>query len=296
MSKRSWLLSLLTLAGLWSISLPVAGQALLPHTVQPDFEQLEQQGQALAREAAQLTRFQRFDLALPRAELAVQLAPESFQAWFVLGTLYSREDAKMGQAIAALEKARTLEPQQPGILFALGSAYFQNGDYQRALQRLQAGLELEPDSASALFNLGNTYLRLERYDEAVTAYNEAFDLEEDFWPAINNIGLIEYERGNVDQAISNWEQALRIEGESPQSAEPQLAVAVALYVRGQQQQAIALAQSALRQDRRYADLEFLEENLWGEQLLSDTRELLAVPQMREFLAKLQVTEPEQEEQ
>jgi hypothetical protein len=38
--------------------------------------------------------------------------------------------------------------------------------------------------------------------------------------------------------------------------------------------------SALRIDSRYADLDFLKENLWGDRLLTDTKKFLELPQIK----------------
>lgn len=83
-NRNSWL-SFLLVFGLWGAASPALGQALVPYTPQLDATQLEQQGLSLAQEAAQLAQFQQFEMALPRARLATQLAPKSYQSWFLLG-------------------------------------------------------------------------------------------------------------------------------------------------------------------------------------------------------------------
>ena len=135
-----------------------------------------------------------------------------------------------------------------------------------------------------MFDLGNTYLKLDKFSKAISAYEKAFDREKTFWPAINNVGLVEYEQGNIDKAIKKWEQALSIDG---QQAEPQLALAVALHNQGETKKGIELGEAALALDNRYADLEFLRENLWGENLLEDTKAFLATPQMQAVVSRYQ---------
>lgn len=109
-----------------------------------------------------------------------------------------------------------------------------------------------------------------------------------FWPAINNIGLIEYEQGDVEAALKQWQSALAIE---KQAAEPLLAMAVALYSRGQQERALKMGEAALRIDSRYGDLDFLKQNLWGDRLLADTMKFLAHPRIQ---AALQASPPPSE--
>ncbi len=288
MPKRNWLFSLLAVAGLWSVALPVSGQALLPYTPQLNSEQLEQQGLELAQEAVQLVRFQQYELALPRAKLAAQLAPNRFQTWFILGSLYVQQE-KLDEGIEALQQAHSLAPEEAQILFTLGSAYFQSGNYRAALAELEAGLKIEPDVPGALFDLGNVHLMLEQFPEAIASYKKAFAQDKKFWPAINNIGLIKYEQGDVQGAIENWQKAIAINREQ---AEPQLAVAVALYTQGQWEKGLKLGEAALDIDSRYADLGFLKENLWGDRLLKDTEVFLETPQMQAILARFQEQLPE----
>jgi tetratricopeptide (TPR) repeat protein len=92
----------------------------------------------------------------------------------------------------------------------------------------------------------------------------------------------------VEGALKKWQAATSIDKEQ---AEPQLAIAVALYAQGKQEQALKLGESALKLDSRYRELKFLKENLWGEKLLQDTQALFSNPSMKSFLSSLPV-EPE----
>ncbi len=282
-NRNSWL-SLLILCGLWGVATPALGQALVPHTPQINSAQLEKQGLSLAQEAAQLAQFQQYELALPRARLATQLAPQSYQTWFLLGGLYLQTD-KYKVSIAALQQARSLEPKNSSILFALGEAHFQHENYNAAVQNLQAGLQLKPDDPQGRFDLGNAYYKLGRLPDAIEQYNKAITQGSwEKWPAINNIGLIKYEQGDVDGAIKQWEAALAIE---KQAAEPLLAMAVALYNKGDRERALAMGEAALRIDGRYADPEYLQQNLWGDRLIADTKKFLVLPRMQAALQESQ---------
>jgi tetratricopeptide (TPR) repeat protein len=290
-SKRHWLFSLLTCATVWSVSVPAYSQALLPYTPTLDLEQLEQQGLALAEDAIQLVRFRQYDLALGRAKLATQLAPNQYQTWFILGSLYLQQE-EIEKGIETLNKALSLAPEESGILFTLGNAYFQQKNYAQSVEVLEKGLKLKPDTPTALFDLGNAYLKMGKYGEAITAYDTAVKQEKDFWPAINNIGLIKYEQGKIGEAVKKWEAAIAIDEQQP---EPQLALAVAFYMQGQKEKGLKLGEKALQADSRYADLKFLEDNLWGQKLLKDTTVFLATPTMKTFVDNLPVpSEPAEE--
>ncbi|MBR8837600.1 MAG: tetratricopeptide repeat protein [Stigonema ocellatum SAG 48.90 = DSM 106950] len=273
MPKRIGLISLLVVCSLCNMPSSADAQALIPHTLQLDAVKLEQQGLSLAQEAAQLAQFQQFELALPRARLASQLAPKNDKVWFLLGGLYLQSKNVDG-GIAALKKAQYLNPKNGDVQFALGSAYFQQEKYQEAVGYFQSGLKLKPNDPEGLFDLGNAYYKQGKLPDAIAQYNKAISTQKKFWPAINNVGLILYEQGNVQGAIKQWQTAVGIE---KQAAEPLLAMGVALYTKGDHGQGLAMGEAALRIDERYGDLDFLKQNLWGQRLLADTKTFLALP-------------------
>lgn len=57
------------------------------------------------------------------------------------------------------------------------------------------------------------------------------------------------------------------------AAEPQLALAVALYIQGDRDKAVETAKQALKIDKNFANLDYLKHNLWGDQILSDTQKM-----------------------
>jgi tetratricopeptide (TPR) repeat protein len=274
-------LSIFVLLGLLSVQVPVSAQALVPHTIQLDSKELEQQGLNLAQEAVQLVRFQQYDLALPRATLATQLAPKTYQTWFILGSLYV-QNKEFDKGIEALQRAKGLAPKEAGVFFTLGSARFQKGQYTAAITDLETGLKLKPNVPEALFDLGNAYYMLKQYPRAIAQYEKAVAQEKKFWPAMNNIGLVKYEQGDVAGAIKQWQAAITIDKEA---AEPQLASAVAMYTRGEREKALSMGEAALGIDSRYGDLKFLKENLWGDRLLSDTKKFLAIPRIQASITR-----------
>ena len=284
MRNRILSVSLLVALGLWSAVRPASAQALIPHVVQLDPAKLERQGLSLAQEAAQLAQFQQYELALPRAELATQLAPKKAEIWSLLGGLYL-QTTKIDQAIVALNQSRALDQKNPSVLFALGSAYFQKMQYAKSVEYLQAGLALKPNVPGALFDLGNAHLMLRQFPQAIAQYEKAVAQDKQFWPAINNIGLIQYETGNVSEAVQHWQSAIEID---KKAAEPRLALAVALYSKGDREQGLTLGELAIQTDSRYSDLKFLKENLWGDRLLADTKKFLEIPRIKASIAQSQV--------
>lgn len=279
---RTSLLSALAAVGVWSAAPPVMAQALLPYVLPLDYERLEEQGLLIAQDAAQLAQIQQYDLALAQAQLASQLIPNNAAVWGLLGTLYLQVE-EFDASIEALNRAKALEEDNSAVLFALGTAHFRKGDYQKATDFIESGLSLEPGNAGALFDLGNAYFKLNQFDQAIAQYQKSVEIEPEFWPSVNNIGLVEYEQGKVDAAIANWEVSLEI---APMEPEPELAIAVAEFARGNEAKALELGIPALEKDSRYADIEFLIDNLWGPRLIADTEAFFEHPDVQAVLVQL----------
>ncbi|TVQ53190.1 MAG: tetratricopeptide repeat protein [Spirulina sp. DLM2.Bin59] len=286
MPKRNWIFSLVAIAATWPLGLPALSQALLPYRIDLNVQNLEDQGLSMLQDAVQLTRFEQYELAFPLAKLAAQLVPKDFRAWFLLGSLYLQEQ-DYPAAVAALERARDLIPshnvqERTGVFFMLGSAYFQTEQYFEAKQVFRLGLRENQESVEAWFDLGNTYYMLQEYEDAIAAYQTAMELSDEFWPAINNIGLVKYEQGKPDAAIQAWEAALKIDHSA---AEPMLAIAVARYRQSRSPESVRLGKMALSLDPAYGDLDFLRLNLWGDRLMEDAIQFLAVPAIRAQLGR-----------
>src|SRR4028118_1400778 len=94
--------------------------------------------------------------------------------------------------------------------------------------------------------------------------------------------------GDADGAIKRWEQAIAIDNKA---AESTLALAVALYTKGDQEKGLAMGEAALKLDKRYAEVDFLKENLWGDRLIAATQNFLATPQIKAALTKIEDAPP-----
>jgi Flp pilus assembly protein TadD len=87
--------------------------------------------------------------------------------------LLQRGKALMGkrhyaQAAVLLERAARLEPRRGSILEALGRAYYNSGQHERAAEVFGELLEVDPALPYAHFALGQSLKRLGRADQART--------------------------------------------------------------------------------------------------------------------------------
>ncbi len=72
------------------------------------------------------------------------------------------------QAAIVLERADRLEPNKGSILEALGRAYYNSGQAERARETFEALLEIDPISHFGQYALGQSLKRLGRRGEAGT--------------------------------------------------------------------------------------------------------------------------------
>ena len=70
------------------------------------------------------------------------------------------------QAAVLLERADRLEPRKGSIVEALGRAYYNSGQHDRAAHSFRRLLEIDPSAAYGHFGLGQSLKMLGRRDEA----------------------------------------------------------------------------------------------------------------------------------
>ena len=83
------------------------------------------------------------------------------------------------QAAIVLERADRQEPAKGSILEALGRAYFNSGQAERACETFEALLEVEPTSHYAHYAIGQSFKRLGRTERARTHLRLAVALSPD---------------------------------------------------------------------------------------------------------------------
>ncbi|MFX0014328.1 MAG: tetratricopeptide repeat protein [Promethearchaeota archaeon] len=76
-------------------------------------------------------------------------------------------------AIPYLQKALKKDPQNPEIFRHLGLAYFNLGNYIKALDNWKKAIEIDPTHHQTHWNLGQLYEIEKRYTDAYESYTQA---------------------------------------------------------------------------------------------------------------------------
>lgn len=121
------------------------------------------------------------DEAIEAATLAVELDPNFTEGWALLARAYlaqfwylSRDPADANAALAAIDRARMLQPDSTEVGLMLGLYhYWVNFDYSSALSEIDRVLTLETGNEQAWAIKGWTLRRAGRWNEALDAMQHA---------------------------------------------------------------------------------------------------------------------------
>ena len=102
--------------------------------------------------------------------------------------------------------------QQITELLLRGNQFYQNGDFDSALQLYSKIRQLDPDYLPALVNIAQCFYELKNYPEAQKYAERVLQLDSDSVPALSLLGCLNFAVENYDDSIRFFRQAL--EGDS----------------------------------------------------------------------------------
>ena len=99
-----------------------------------------------------------------------------------------------------------LRKEQAKASRKLGEAYFQDGNYTRALRELLKAEKLYPDDHILQNDLGIAYRMKGKADFAIRHFKKALELKPDYAPARNNLGAAYFDNKDWDAAIACYKE------------------------------------------------------------------------------------------
>ena len=90
----------------------------------------------------------------------------------------------------------------------LGAAWYEKGDYVKAVEYYKEAIRLNQDYAEAINNLGVIYSKQGNLDIAMDYYKKATRIDPNYAEAFNNIGVVFYKQGYLQKAIELFEKAI----------------------------------------------------------------------------------------
>ncbi len=116
--------------------------------------------------------------AVKELEAMREAAPQDERAYYALGGAYFELD-QPEKAIQAFEKFQSLAPAMDAGYVAIAKYYERAKNYDKAIDYLKRALESQPDSPESLMMLATIYGRLKRNAEAVPLYKKILELTGD---------------------------------------------------------------------------------------------------------------------
>ncbi len=145
--------------------------------------------------------------AVEQLRAAVALRPDLLAARLGLAdALADGPESGLGEAIAHLEVASSIDPSSAALVAKLASLFERAGDAARARAEFRRAADLDPKSAEA--RLGLARLAADPTgDEALEAYEAALALDPDLVAARLDLGRLLLERGEVERGLRELEIA-----------------------------------------------------------------------------------------
>ena len=112
-------------------------------------------------------------------QMALKISPDQPQVMNYLGYTWVDQGRRLPEALALLEKARSLSPYDGYIVDSVGWAYFRMAKYQEAATALQAAVLLVPGDPTINEHLGDAYWMAGRKLDARFQWNHALAFNTD---------------------------------------------------------------------------------------------------------------------
>jgi len=104
---------------------------------------------------------------------ALKVDPNSYQSLSNLARLYADHAGSLTDALELAQKAKSEQPDDPGVNDALGWVYYKQGLYRSAVPALESAVAKNPQAAKFQFHLGMAYLVAGQSEQAHTTLQTA---------------------------------------------------------------------------------------------------------------------------
>lgn len=180
-----------------------------------DSEPSSSRAQSMA--ADYFVQTQQNDLALQALERSTELNPANDKAWQQRLQLLLVEGNNK-EAIEVGERAAEEIPQDPIILFFLGSAHLSSQNHEEAVENLKeaSGLPVRRQLKSNITgSLGDAYAGLENWDQAYDSYEQSLKLNPDNAVVLNNYAyFLSLQKRDLQKAEEMAQKAIKLDPEN----------------------------------------------------------------------------------
>jgi tetratricopeptide (TPR) repeat protein len=186
-----------------------------------------------------LLNHKRYPVALEAAKKAVELAPNSYEAYKLKGIIEGRM-GNLVEAVKTYTRAVELSPNSPEAILALAGAQATDGKIEEANATFEQGIQRFPRDLRLHLEFGRMLLRTAggsddaKETRAVSLLKKAIALDGSVGESYYQLGNLALTKENPEEAIEYLETALKL---SPRSSKVHFALARAYRRVGNQQRA-----------------------------------------------------------
>ena len=127
----------------------------------------------------------------------------------------SKDSLYAQKALAAAQKAESLNPNLPEVHQALGSVYNATGRSAEAVDELKKALTLAPNSDETYYRLGDAYLASGKKQESIAAYQAAVNANPYYWYNHNKLGGAYLQTGANERALQEYKRVTELAPDNP---------------------------------------------------------------------------------
>jgi tetratricopeptide (TPR) repeat protein len=175
--------------------------------------------------------------------------PDSMVAQYNLGVAYWHRN-EYRNAITALERSITIDPQHSEAYGNLIEAYAETGEYAKAVDVFRKAVQLTPSSARLYRNIGKVCVKAADHPAAIAAFSKQVEFAAADPEAYFNLGLAHKSAGNLAAALDSFQKAVSLD---PSYAEAFNTMGNTLLAMGQLPQAALAFQKAIALDPSSAE-------------------------------------------
>ncbi|MDL2277910.1 tetratricopeptide repeat protein [Parabacteroides sp. OttesenSCG-928-G07] len=183
-------------------------------------------------------------------QLVAEIDPVNPTVWQQLLNLALRAN-DMPEVIRLCMRSIELFPDTPEFYFYLGIAFYQQGEYQRALEIYKSGISAVPENNTTIKSdfygqIGDIYHQLDDMDSAYAAYEEALKYNERNVSVLNNYSyFLSLDKKNLSEAERMSAVTINME---PNNATYLDTYAWIFFVQGRYSLALIYIERAIRND------------------------------------------------
>ena len=160
--------------------------------------------------AVTLYNLQKYDAAIAAYNKAIEISPENVWLWNNRGEAFASLK-QVDKAVFDFKQAIQLDPAKSFVPWNnLGKLYFQQRDYERAIEAYNEALAVKSEYLPALIGLGNVQKSSRLYTQALNSYEQALEINPKYHEAWFGKGLVAEYQGKYGSAREYYQKAAKL--------------------------------------------------------------------------------------